>query len=331
MGSDCISVDPHNDCLHPWFGYGGHWKGWLRSGCPEDGLEDGKHGLDTPEAQRQYFEYALKGAGLAKRYLKGEASLHVHLCRVPLLGEGRVEAACGDLCVVFQRSVRRAPSEAFEVCGCECVDAGTAEHVDGCPCGVRDSVLVDVVEAGESVERAWEARRSWQPGVRDAPNGAVPLVEGLQLLDACEVAAEHRLLAHLARRRRELFASGGECRIPVRVVGVGAVDGELDVLALDRGGVFSGCDCPEADEGVVERGARVVDAVSDDESPVGVRLLKVVDAERILASICVDADVDSVRVALLEGLDLRPENLEVVRGPPQLLKGIVESGSVHIS
>jgi hypothetical protein len=54
-----------------------------------------------------------------------------------------------------------------------------------------------------------------------------------------------------------------------------------------------------------------------------------VDVERILARIVVDANADSVRVSLLEGLDLRPENLEVVPGPPELLEGIDEMDHSH--
>jgi len=48
-----------------------------------------------------------------------------------------------------------------------------------------------------------------------------------------------------------------------------------------------------------------------------------VDVERVLACLRIKAEAECVRVFLLEGLNLKPEALEVVSGPVQLVESVI--------
>lgn len=311
--------------LLPWFAYGRHRKGWLRVSWAKDRLKDDKDGFDRPEGEREHFDYSLEGAGLTERYLEGKAALHVHLIGLPHAGERDLEPRRSDYCALFQRRVGRSVAEHLKFLGTNLIEAkGSLENVDGGPGDVRNPMLVSVVECGESVERLRDrAKDGVVPGFfRGAPDRHVAVIEGLQFLDACQVATEARLLGKLAGLRPEVLDGSGECRIPVRVVGIGGVDRKTDHGYLGR--LSAGNECPQADHEVVKSGPGVVDAVTDHQAPVGVEGLQVADVERVLASISVDVAGDAVVVSVLKRLYLGAQDVQVVPGPSELLVGVSE-------
>ena len=164
------------------------------------------------------------------------------------------------------------------------------------PCGVDDAVLVDVVPSREFRQ---SVRQNGICRQRSAsPDRGVVLVERLHLLDTCEIAAKCRLLAEHLNRLGALPPVG---------IGVHRKLNRFDVARI-----LPGSQGVEPDHDVVQSGASIVQTVADPQPPLGVRSWQVEDAEYVVAHLRVDFDSDAVVVTLLEGVDLWPEDVEVL-------------------
>src|SRR5579862_4541860 len=174
----------------------------------EDGLEQSEDGLYGPQAKRQYYEHRLSTDELLiKRYLDGEASLHLHLRGLPLKGEGSLKAPTADFCAIYQRQHGDAPTDLFELGGPRLGSDQTPDYRGACPCGMHNSVLVNDVETGE-LPKPHSQMVCREPQFDRSPDGYVETIVGLQLLQACQVAAEIDLLSRLNHARRAVKLSG---------------------------------------------------------------------------------------------------------------------------
>ena len=92
-------------------------------------------------------------------------------------------------------------------------------------------------------------------------------------------------------------------------------DGELRVAGdAPRQGTVSVGSGEVVDE-VVERRAKVVDAVADKESEFGAGLPKDLSDDALLAALLIELDVGSVRVFFAPPTDFSFDALQVLRGP----------------
>src|ERR1022692_466696 len=291
-----------------------HGKGWPFAS--KDGLEQSEHLLKGPKAGRNYYRHRLfdEGGRLVRCYLKGEAALHFHLRGLPFGGQRGGERPVPALCVIYERTVLpAAATDLHEVRRpVQPLDAGEGSaDRDSCSCGVQGAMLVPDIEPVEQREgTAGGAGERLSGSDGDGPDRRIQSVVGLQLLDTCQVAAERKMLARLSHAAKRLEA-------------VGAL-GDRKRDALDLARVRARDHRVELDHEVVECGPRIVDPVSEDQAPVGIDGLQVVDIERVLPLVRIDLDGEAVDFSLLKPFDRGGNALEVAVGPPGLVLGVVE-------
>jgi hypothetical protein len=243
----------------------------------------------------------LDNLDLAKRYLKNELRVHVHLRYwvVSAAGEDSV-----DFCAIFQRECFLEPhhfsglaDHLFEVAFVpgveklvqgECIDSARVRHADG----HQELVFVRDVELVEPPERV--ARSLVRFGFLD------------------EV---HRTF------RRSLYLSGSAGFKSIGVPGLTAEHGESGVIV---DGFVLGTNHLANEQ--VESGTQVVDAVPGDGAPQERRLFGDFDPVDQISRMRLVIMNDSVRLVLLEPLVSGLEVTEVMFGPFDLYPNTGEIG-----